>query len=53
MLIVSGLPNGLQLLPFTEVYAVTVVPLRVSFTQYGSVTDIDAGLLATPPVVDR
>src|SRR5579863_990278 len=54
MLIVTLVPICTQFTPSAEVYPLNVLPLRTSFTQYGSVTlaDVLADVLL-PPVLSR
>src|SRR5262245_55165703 len=51
-MVIDWLPASVQLVPLVEVYAVKVLPLRTSFTQYGA-TALNVDELELAPVEAR
>jgi hypothetical protein len=53
MLMVWLVPNCTQFTPSEETKLLNVLPLRLSFIQYGNVTAKLPGSVVLPPVADR
>src|SRR5438128_12004586 len=50
---IVSVPTKLQVMPSGEAYALTVSPIRASFTQYGAATRAPAVFVLSPPGMVR